>query len=129
MTDTSVANAPITEADIEQAQKLLDELVNDLTKDTSQPFFDIVLIFRKDKGLELELFVDENVKLVIEGLLTSNDSVVLKTNWFARGMKIHTLTNQELAQSVDASVRPPEARTATIGSKPSKHTRGSKIKA
>jgi hypothetical protein len=49
--------------------------------------FDLLLRFTKDKE-GVELFMDELVKLVLEGLLERYGQIVVKVNWWAKGLMV-----------------------------------------
>jgi hypothetical protein len=122
-------------ANLDQAYEAVDQLVDVLTKDTAQPFFDLIFVFSNaENGSTMELFMDENVQLTIAGLLKEHKFVALKTNWFAKGLTVHGFdqmsevdTKQETLP--DASVRPQELRTGTKQSNAYKRTNGRKTKA
>ena len=49
--------------------------------------FDILLRFNND-ALTPELFMDENVKMVIEGMLERYGPIVVKINWWDSHLKV-----------------------------------------
>lgn len=49
--------------------------------------FDLILRFTKNID-QPELFMDELVKLVLEGLLDQYGRILVKVNWFAEGLTV-----------------------------------------
>jgi hypothetical protein len=60
--------------------------------------FDLMLHFT-DNALQPQLYMDELVKLVLEGLLAKYGSIIVKVNWWAEGFTViapnASVTSQE----------------------------------
>ena len=84
--------------------------------------FDVLLRFTKGSD-GVELFMDELVKVILEGLLERYGQIVVKVNWFAEGLKVIAPNG---IPDMDTSGYPlqgtSEAATGTIDSNPSPNT-------
>lgn len=60
------------------------------------------LVFRFTKGSDnVELFMDELVKLTLDGLLNDYGRILVRVNWFAKGLEViapDTLLNTDTPQ-------------------------------
>lgn len=84
--------------------------------------FDLLLRFTKGSD-GVELFMDELVKVILEGLLDRYGQIVVKVNWFAEGLKVIAPNGiPDMDASGHSLQSPSEPRTATIGSNPSPNT-------
>lgn len=63
--------------------------------------FDLALRFNGSIK-DVELFIDENVQLVLEGLLKENKTITIQTNWWSKDLKIYSdnpiQNNKEILQ-------------------------------
>jgi len=75
--------------------------------------FDLMLRFT-DNALQPELYMDELVKLIIEGLIENYGEIVVKVNWFAEGLQVIVPTKLPAEDFLNAPQGPQEAPTATI---------------
>lgn len=73
--------------------------------------FDLMLNF-KNKADQPILYMDENVKLVIEGLLDLYGEITVKINWWGDGLKVIEHSGENALQGVQ------EVRTGTIDTDP-----------
>lgn len=84
--------------------------------------FDLLLRFTKGSD-GVELFMDELVKIVLEGLLERYGQIVVKVNWFAEGLQVIAPNGIPAPdQTYDALQGTSEVRTGTEESNPSPNT-------
>ncbi len=80
--------------------------------------FDLLLRFNNSVE-QPELFMDELVKLILEGLLERYGQIVVKVNWWAEGLTVIAPNGiPDPNQSQDALQAPSQADTGTIDSNP-----------
>lgn len=103
----------------EQVLEVTQEVVRTDVKGES---FDILL--RLTKGSDnVEFFMDELVKVILDGLLDNYGQIVVKVNWFAKGLMViapNPLPKESFLG--DALEGTQEASTGTIDSNPSPNT-------
>ena len=78
--------------------------------------FDLMLRFTNN-ALQPELYMDELVKLVLEGLLENYGEIVVKINWWADGLQVIVPNSLPIDDFANASVTSQEARTEVIEQK------------
>lgn len=81
--------------------------------------FDLLLRFNNTID-QPELFMDELVKLILEGMLERYGQIVVKVNWFAQGLMViapNGIPDPNTPQNALQGTS--EARTGTIDSNPS----------
>jgi hypothetical protein len=84
--------------------------------------FDVLLRFTKDTE-GVELFMDELVKIVLEGLLERYGQIVVKVNWFAEGLMVIAPNGIPDTGTIQNALQAPsEARTGVIDLNPSPNT-------
>ena len=74
--------------------------------------FDLMLRFT-DSALQPELYMDELVKLIIEGLMDQYGTIVVKVNWFADGLQVIVPEKLPAQDFLNAQEGHSEAATGT----------------
>jgi len=77
--------------------------------------FDLLLRFTKDTAT-VELFMDDLVKTILEGLLDNLGQIVVKVNWWADGLTVIAPTQEHALQGTQ------EGSGEAIDSNPSPNT-------
>lgn len=63
--------------------------------------FDLMLRFT-DSALQPELYMDELVKLILEGMIENYGEIIVKVNWFAEGLQVIVPTKLPEQDFLDA---------------------------
>ena len=84
--------------------------------DVTGQSFDIMLRFTNN-AIQPELYMDELVKLVLEGLLENYGEIVVKINWWADGLQVIVPNSLPIDDFANTSVTSQEARTEAIKQK------------
>lgn len=75
--------------------------------------FDLVMRFT-DSALQPELYMDELVKMVIEGLIQQYGEILVKINWFDSNLMVIAPNKLPADDFLDASVTSPDGSGATV---------------
>jgi hypothetical protein len=82
------------------------------------------MLFRFTKGSDqVEFFMDELVKLILDGMLDRYGQIVVKVNWWAEGLQVIAPNGIPEQQPIDNALQgTSQASTATMDSNPSPNT-------